>query len=251
MTRSASCAARIVHAALAALVRFALVPVAVVLSHTALEAAGRPVGVPSPDGRTISGWLVETSHRPAPAVVLVPMLARPKEDWLAAADRLAGAGITALAIDLPASTLPAEPGALAAWSADVAAAVAFLASGSGVHPRAIGAAGASLGASLVALAAAADPRIRSVALVSPALDYRGVRIEAAMHDFGTRPALLIASRRDPYAARSVRVLARGGPGPREAHWSDIAAHGSVLLAREPDLVRVLVEWFQRTLAGIY
>ncbi|HXH25825.1 MAG TPA: hypothetical protein VNI78_11280 [Vicinamibacterales bacterium] len=249
MTRSAGRAARNVHV-LRVQVRLALVFTAALLFNAGLEAAGRPVAVPSPDGRTISGWLVEASHRPAPAVVLVPMLARPKEDWQAAADRLAGAGITALAIDLPASAVPADPGALAGWSADVGAAVAFLSARPDVRPGGIGAAGASLGASLVALAAATDPRIRSVALVSPALDYRGVRIEAAMRDLGSRPALLLASRRDPYAARSVRTLATGAPGRREAHWSDVAAHGSVLLAREPDLVRVLVEWFQRTLAGI-
>jgi dienelactone hydrolase len=250
MMRSAGCASQNMHAARGAPVRLALMLAVALLADTAHGAAGRPVGVPSPDGRTISGWLVEAKHRPAPAVVLVPMLARPKEDWQAAADRLADAGITALAIDLPASTLPADPNAVAGWSADVGAAVAFLSSRSDVRSGAVGAAGASLGASLVALAAAADPRIRSVALVSPALDYRGVRIEAAMRDFGSRPALLLASRRDPYAARSVRALATGGPGPRDAHWSDVAAHGSVLLARDPDLVRILVEWFQRTLTGI-
>jgi hypothetical protein len=68
-----------------------------------------------------------------------------------------------------------------------------------------------------------------------------------MRHLGTRPALLVASARDSYAARSVKTLAEGAPGPREIRWSETPAHGTALLSREPDLVRDLVEWFQRTL----
>jgi hypothetical protein len=98
------------------------------------------------------------------------------------------------------------------------------------------------------LAAAADTGIRSVALVSPSLDYRGVRIELPFAQYGSRPALLIASVHDPYAARSIRTLAQDASGTREVRWSNVPAHGSPLLARDGDLVRLLVEWFQRTLA---
>ena len=109
-------------------------------------------------------------------------------------------------------------------------------------------AGASLGGSLAALAAAADASIRAIALVSPSLDYRGVRIEAAMKAYGGRPALLLTSAHDPYAARSTRELAQGAPGPRDIRWSETQAHGTVLLARDAELVRSMVEWFQAMLA---
>jgi hypothetical protein len=56
---------------------------------------------------------------PAPAVVLLPMLGRTKDDWQAAAQKLADANITVLAIDLPAQTLPANPKELASWPDDV------------------------------------------------------------------------------------------------------------------------------------
>jgi acetyl esterase/lipase len=158
------------------------------------------------------------------------------------AQSLADANITALAIDLPGQYGPTDR-----WSADIQAAVAYLVSRPEVRRDAIGVAGASRGANLAALAAAADPRIRSVALVSPSLDYRGVRIEGAMRQYGGRPALLMASLRDPYAARSARELAADPPGLRELRWSETPAHGTALLARDPDLVRQLVEWFQRTL----
>jgi alpha-beta hydrolase superfamily lysophospholipase len=175
------------------------------------------------------------------------MLGRPKEDWQATAERLAAANITALAIDLRGQYLPEDPKAGAAWANDVTAAVAFLVNRPEVRAWAIGVAGASLGANLAAVAGAADPRVRSVALVSPSLDYRGIRIEAALRQFADRPALLVASLRDPYAARSARELATDAPGVRELQWGETAGHGTQLLAREPDLIRGLVEWFQRTL----
>ncbi len=198
-------------------------------------------------GRTISALQVQASRRPAPAVVLVPMLGRPKEDWQSVAEALAAADITALAIDLPATVLPGTPRELADWHTAVTAAVSYLFNQPEVRGSSIGVAGASLGANLAALAAAADSRVAALALVSPSLDYRGVRIEAAVTRYGMRPALLLASRADPYAARSARTLAANGPGPRETHWSDTPAHGTVLMASDPGLAGTLVGWFQRTL----
>lgn len=219
---------------------------AILILPSAAEAAGRAVSFRAADGRTVNALLFEAGQRPAPAVVLVPMLGRGRDDWQAMGDRLAAAEITALAIDLPGLGFPGDQQSLAAWHTDVVAAVAFLASRPDVRPSSIGVAGASLGASLAALAGAADARIRSLALVSPSLDYRGVRIESALKQFG-RPVLLLASTRDPYAARSTRELARDTAGPREMRWSDVTAHGTVLLSRDPETGAALVEWFRRTL----
>jgi dienelactone hydrolase len=210
-------------------------------------AAGRQVTFRSGDGRVLTGLFVDASQRPAPAVVLVPMLGRSREDWQAVAQRLAEAQISSLAIDLPSSSLPGDAASLAAWHADIRAALDHLALRPDVRGGALGVAGASLGANLAVLAAAADARVRSLALVSPSLDYRGVRIEAPLRQYAERPLLLIASLRDPLASRTVRELTTNGGGRREARWAEAAAHGTVLLAREPDLVRALVDWFRRTL----
>ena len=211
-----------------------------------LRGSNRTVTIRADDGHTVAALIVEADQRPAPAVVLVPMLGRPKEDWLPLAERLGDANITAIAIDLPGQSL-AEPGVLTSWHTVIGATVGYLAARADVRASAIGVAGASLGASLAVVAAAADPRIRSLALISPSLDYRGVRIEGPMKQYGSRPALLLASVKDPYAARSVRELAGSG-GARETQWSETPAHGTVLLSREPGLIRSLVEWFRRTLA---
>lgn len=220
----------------------------VVVAQPSLFAAGRSVSFRAADGRAVTGLLLEARDRPAPAVVLVPMLGRTKDDWQAVAERLAEANLSTLAIDLPATALPGDPAELSAWHEHVRAAVAYLAGRPAeVQPGMIGIAGASLGASLAALAAAADPAVRSIALVSPSLDYRGVRIEMPLAEYGARPALLMASVHDPYAARSVRALAQHASGARDVRWSSVPAHGTILLSRDPDLLRSLVEWFQRTL----
>jgi dienelactone hydrolase len=218
----------------------------VLLSSSAM-AAGRPVSFRTDDGRVVNGTISEAGQRPAPAVVLVPMLGRGKDDWQQMADRLADANITALAIDLPAESIPAEGAQLAAWHADIIAAVTYLASRADVRASSIGVAGASLGANLAVLAGAADSRIQSLALVSASLDYRGVRIETPLRQYGGRPALLVASLRDPYAIRSARTLADDAPGIREIRSSETAAHGTLLLSRDPEMAFAVVEWFRRTL----
>ena len=213
-----------------------------------LDAAGRPVTFPGIDGRPMHGLFLDARDRPAPAVVLVPMLGRTRDDWDAVAQRLAEANLNVLAIDLPGTALPGDPAELLRWHEAVTGAVAYLGSRpDDVRPGAVGVAGASLGANLTVVAAAADPAIRSIALVSPSLDYRGVRIDAPMSEYGSRPALLMASLHDPYAARSVRALARDAAGVRDVRWSASAAHGTALLAQDPELVRALVDWFRLTL----
>lgn len=217
------------------------------------QAAERAVSLRTTDGVTIAATWYEPSNRPAPAVILVHMLGGSRRDLHGLGTLLAADGIGALAIDLRGhghSERMPVPGATPeylAMVADVEAARRYLGARGDVQPSRIGIAGASLGANLAALAAAADPAIRSLVLLSPSLDYRGVRIEAAVRTYGSRPALLVASDDDPYAGRSVKDLQKAGRGPREALTLVGAGHGTHMLARDHDLGRALVDWFRRTL----
>jgi hypothetical protein len=83
--------------------------------------------------------------------------------------------------------------------------------------------------------------------LSPGLDYRTLRTEAAFRKYGERPALLLAGSNDPYALRSARELAAGGAGVREIRILENAGHGTMMLKSDHDLGRLLVDWFQRTL----
>ena len=216
-------------------------------------ATTRAVTLRAADGGTMAGTIWEPAQRPAAAVLLLPMQTRTRDDWQPLGARLADAGFIVLAIDLRGLAGTPGGGGLdaridpAPLLADVTAALDFLTSRPDVRPGGIAIAGASMGANLAVLAAAGDSRVRSLALLSPGLDYRGLRIEAAMRKCADRPALLVASAKDAYVLRSVRELARDAPGLREQRVVEAAAHGTTLLAREPDLAATIADWFKRTL----
>ena len=203
----------------------------------------RRIIVRTEDGVTLNGTYFEASRRPAPGIVLLHMLTRTHDDWTAAGTRLADAGYAVLAIDFR-NGGDADQASL---ELDVRAAKAFLRERPEVIPNSFGIAGASIGANIAVIDAADDPAVQSIALLSPGLDYRGLRTEAGMKKFGVRAALLVSSTKDPYAWRSVKTLAEIGPGTREVRLSDALAHGTVLLQRDPDLIAALVDWFRKTL----
>jgi dienelactone hydrolase len=211
---------------------------AVVSVHAA---APRRVSFRAEDGATLTGAYYEPLRRPAPGIVLLPMLRRSHADWDAAASQLSDAGFAVVALDYRSGD------ELGAYPMDVRAAKAFLRDRPEVIPGSIGIAGASIGANLAVLDAADDPGVLSIALLSPGIDYKGLRTEAAMKKFGARPALLAGSTKDPYAARTIRHLTTIGPGLREVRFTDAVAHGTVLLSRDAELIPALVDWFKRTL----
>ena len=214
---------------------------ATLLVLTLHAAPARRVTFRAQDGTMLSGAYYEPSRRPAPGIVMLHMLRRSHADWDAAASQLSDAGFAVVAFDFRAGD------DLAAYQVDVRAAKAFLRERPDVIPGSIGIVGASIGANLAVIDAADDPGVLSIALLSPGIDYKGLRTEAAMKKFGARPALLAGSTKDPYAARSIRHLTAIGPGPREVRLTDSIAHGTVLLSRDPDLIPALVDWFKRTL----
>jgi len=227
----------------------ALVAFLAVATATAAEASGRAVTFPSLDGTTLAGEFFEASSRPAPGVVLVHMLSRTKSDWSSVADRLQEAGITALTIDLRGhggSSGSAQ--ALSAMVQDVRAAVQWLAGRQGIRPGSIGLVGASLGASLSLLATVELPAVRAIGLLSPSLDYRGLRTDAGLvKRVGGRSMWFAASAEDPLALRTLRDFAADNTGPREQVISTAVAHGTVLLERDPEVGRSLVDWLRRSL----
>jgi len=207
------------------------------------------------DGVTVFGALHLPEKTPAPAVLLLPMMSRTMRDWDQTAARLAESGIAALAIDFRRNGGPrpagasggGESGDLSDLVLDAEAARAYLSARPEVVPAKIGLLGASLGANVAVLAAANDASIPTIALLSVSLEYRGLRLEAALKKFGSRPALLVASSEDPYALRSARQSVTMGDGPRELRVLSGAGHGMVMLSRDPDLIGTLVDWFHRTL----
>ena len=220
----------------------------VIARSTPVMAAGRPVGFTAADGTLLTGLLYEPSARPAPGVVLVHMLGRSKDEWGWFADRLQEAGVAVLALDLRGhGGSGGSAASLGPMVTDVAAAIDWLAARPTVRPGALGVVGASLGANLAALAGADRGVVRAVALLSPSLDYRGVRLDSGtMKKLGGRPLWIAASTEDPYAVRTAKELASTGAA-REHLLSTARAHGTTLLGADPDLARNLMDWLRRTL----
>jgi alpha-beta hydrolase superfamily lysophospholipase len=226
--------------------------VAVVLASVALAdaAAAERVWFQTTDNVRLAAAVYVPMRTPAPAVVLVHMLGRSGADWAFTAERLREAGLLVVAPDLrghgESNGSFDSASDLTPLLKDVTAAIAFVKTRPGMLPGHLGLAGASLGANLVIQAASADPAVISVAALSPSLDYRGVRCEAAMRKYGDRPMLLLASTDDPYAMRSSRQLADIG-ARAQMETAESAGHGTIMLTRAPDLVGRLVDWFRNTL----
>lgn len=213
-------------------------------------APAHAVTIRAEGGGAVAGTMWEPSQKPSAAVVLIHMQTRTRDDWNQLGSKLADAGVAALAIDVRGLVSPADPETrvdAAPLLVEVHAALAFLAGRPDVRPNSLGIVGASMGANLAALAAAGDLRVRGLVLLSPGVDYRGLRADAALKKYAERPALLVASRKDPYALRSVEDLSKAAPGPREQRIVEAPAHGTELLSREPDLGAAIIDWVKRVL----
>lgn len=223
--------------------------VMLLVSSTAALAAGRPVTFPSLDGTSLAGEIYESSTRPAPGVVLVHMLSRNRGDWRDLPDRIRESGITALTIDLRGhGASSGSQGDLKGMVQDVRAAVQWLGTRGNIPPAAIAIVGASMGGSLALLAAEALPQVRAVGVLSPSSDYRGLRTDLSLiKRLGSRRLWFAASAEDPLAARTMRDMAAEPSGPREQVLSNARAHGTVLLDRDGDVGRALVDWLRRSL----
>ena len=217
-----------------------------VLLARPVTAAGRIVTFRAEDGRALNALAYEPSQRPSPAVVLVPMLGRPKEDWDAIGQRLADANILAVAIDLPGVSDPGDSRVLGAWSGDVRAAITYLNSRPDVRSgRSVSRGRRSAPAWRLSRQRPRERSARSCWCRPRSITGASASMPPSNSTRG--PALLVASAGDPYASRSVRELAKDAPGVRDTRFSSVTAHGTLLLARDPDMVNALVEWFQRTL----
>jgi dienelactone hydrolase len=212
--------------------------------------AATVVTFPGDAGEQLTATVWDHPGRPAPAVVMVPPVARTRADWSRLGEQLAARGFVALAYDSPGQVTSegGTPGeGRGALARDVAAAIRYLQGRSDVQPGSIGIIGASLGATLGVIAAGDLPAVRSLVLLSPALDFRGLRLEEPLRRAGDRPTLIVASSEDAYAARSARTLAQTGPGLRELLLLEGAGHGTRMLSSRPEIVGTLVDWFSRTL----
>ncbi len=98
--------------------------------------------------------------------------------------------------------------------------------------------GASIGANTALNYGVDAPEVRAMALLSPGLDYRGVKIEDAARR-NKKPIFLVAARDDTYSAESVDALSRLTKAIVKIYPS--GGHGTQLFATT-DLQTQLISW---------
>ncbi len=185
-------------------------------------------------------------------VVFVHMAGRAKEDWQLLAEKLYRADVQVLAVDLRGQGGNAVAGATAPSSyapmiADVKAAVDYL------HAKGctnVAIVGAEVGANLAINLAADDPSIRTVVMLSPGVDVKGVITTDAVKRYGARPLLMVASEDDVYSARSATSLDRVAVGTHRLEMFEKAGKGTTMLNREPTLESLIIGWVQTHWAAV-
>jgi pimeloyl-ACP methyl ester carboxylesterase len=184
----------------------------------------------------------------AGAILLIHQVAKSKESWESFATFVQECSPYALlAVDLRGH---GASGGSQDWSKmpqDVAAAWETLIQRPEVDPDRTAIVGASIGANLALVHAAYEPRVKGVVLLSPGLEYHGIKTADPTHVYGQRPALIVAAQDDSYAADSSRKLNDLAEGEHRLHMVAGSAHGTDLLGAQAELRWLILEWLEKML----
>lgn len=207
-----------------------------------------------------------------PAVLLLPGYNQLRGEWAAFASYLQRNGIAALTIDLRGQgdstrQLTAE-GVRALrheqfgtrdfqnMQLDAEAAVSWLQDQPGIKKSGIAIAGASVGANVALRYIAVNEDIAAILLLSPGINYKGLRTDDVITSVGSRPLRIVVSQYDSFAFESskrlVEIRREAGQvaDEKELIISTGNRHGTDMLTDVKNLPEILLAWFQQVLLGI-
>lgn len=217
--------------------------------------ASTDVTLQTEDGTKVHA-IVDGAEDSKKGVVLVHMVGRSAGDWSYLSEKLSRGGQHVVAPDLrghgknrpDGDDSKLEDSEYAKMVQEVQASVKYLRDKGATE---ISCAGASIGANLCLRAAATDPEIVNLVLLSPGLNYKGVKTVDAIEAYGDRPVLFVASEDDNFAFRSASVLETKATGQRKFAILKNAGHGTKMLNRDPSLEGLVTSWLMGTyeLAG--
>ena len=179
---------------------------------------------------------------PWPGVILLHMLGRDRSSWDDYARQLTRAGYAVFALDMRGH---GDTGGAMDWDLaenDIQQVWNNLSTKTDIDPDRMALVGASIGANMALVAGANEAGVRTVVLLSPGLDYAGVKTEAAMVTYGDRPVLIVASQEDTYAADSSRNLEEAAIGEVRLVMYQDAGHGTHMLAGDTGLGELIIDW---------
>lgn len=189
----------------------------------------------------------------AKGLLLLHMMPATRASWKTFAEKAQSAGFNVLAVDLrghgesqggPEGYKNFSDAEHQASRYDAAAGVEFLNSRS---PGGIYLGGASIGANLALQYLAEHPETKAAFLLSPGLDYRGIRTEESAQQLGGGQAVYYAaSRDDPASAEAVQILFDKTPAAarRSSKLFDAAGHGTTIFTSENGFMDEIISWLE-------
>lgn len=186
---------------------------------------------------------------PRGGVILVHMLGHTRADWDPLVEHLIRKGLDVIAIDLRGHGQSAygaldftnfETGEWLGCTHDIRSSLDYLTEKVDGPYFLIG---ASIGANLVLMEAAEDERVAGVVMLSPGLDFRGVKPGEKVVEYGERPALLVAAKDDTYSCETVEALA-GDFADAETKLYTTGGHGTHMFAPRPEVLTFIADWLE-------
>ncbi len=220
-------------------------------SNTGGNSAATPAGTTSgsqrvtfesADKTVIVGTLLDAAATNSPAILLLHQWKSDRHSYDDFAKRMHAKGFAVLSIDgrgfgesvkTTDGKTVAEPSADEAVKdllSDVGAAFDYLSKKKNVDANRVGIIGASYGSSLAIMYAAENPKVKSVALLSPGLNYfEALPTEPAVKKYGDRALLLVAATGDGESPDAVSKLKAAGANDKyEVKIYDKGGHGTAL-----------------------
>ena len=138
----------------------------------------------------------------------------------------------------------------------VEAAASWLQDQPGIKKDRIAIAGASVGANVALRYAAVNEDIAAILLLSPGINYKGLRTDDVITSVGSRPLRIMVSRYDAFAFESSKRLVeiRKDAGQvaddKEMTVCSGNLHGTDMLTGVKKVPEILLAWFQQVLLGV-
>jgi dienelactone hydrolase len=220
-----------------------------------------PLRLNARDGAVLAATLYPANGMPSCGVVLVHDKGARADQWEGFARRLQQSGIASIAFDLRGhgeSTAPeGQPSSFEEFTTrdwlqtllDIEAARNALPA-NGIDPENLALVGAGMGANLAAQYAAQDPSIQALVLISPGLEYDGVRIREAFEAYTRRPSMLIATKGDTYASASAQTLKKSASTFCELREYPGGAHGMDVMESLVSARETIVFWLESILKSV-
>jgi len=222
------------------------------------------------DNVDIAGTYYPVQQTPAPSVLLIHSVLRSRATWDEFCGVLQQNGIAALAIDLRGHgdstrkrtadgpvTLDVHTFASSDYQdmqLDVEAAIDWLETRPELDKTRVALIGESLGANIALRYAAINEDLAALVLLSPGLNYRGVRTDDAILQIGKMPLRILVSEYDPVAFASCKHLIeiQKESGIASATNELIICtgnlHGSDMLMHVRNLPQIVVYWLKQVFA---